>query len=883
MAESLPVFPNYTQLPSRVPPRAWSAARIATVSGVLAMALLLALRPDIGLPLFWAVLVPALPLVWLVAPGFWRNVCPLAATNQVPRVFGFTRGATAPRWWTRYAYIIGVALFVGLVTTRKWLFNDSGTATALLLLTVLAAAGAGGYLLKGKSGWCSSVCPLLPIQRLYGQTPFATVPNAHCQPCVGCTKNCYDFNPAVAQLADLRDDDPSYVAYRRLFAGIFPGLVVVFFTVPDVGADMTLPGFYGRVALALLISLGAYYAIDAFTPISTALLTALFGAVGFNLFYWYAVPSALSAMDVLVGLQVPSGVVWVARVGVAALTVVWLFRSHGRERTFDAQATSLPAARVGGTEALRRRAAATTDKPEVTFEPGGQRVVVEDARPLLDVAEELGLEVEAGCRMGVCGSDPVAILLGGDNLSEIGPDERGTLDRLGYAANTRMACMARVLGPATVSTRPEEGEPDESLGTPGTFDESVRSVVIIGNGIAGVTAADHVRRRHPDCDIHLVGREVHHLYNRMAISRLIYGRSAMHGLYLQPETWYDKKNITCWLNTQAANIDRDRRIVRLATGEELAYDRLILATGSHSWVPPMEGFGIPGSFVLRDAHDAASIRAFAQERAAARAVVAGGGLLGLEAAYALLKLGLRVTVIELAPTLLARQLDERGASLLREYLERLGLQVLTGAAVERATGTDHLESVQLTDGRVLPADVLLVSAGVRSNVQLAADAGLDVDRGVTVDDHMRTSDPAILAAGDVAQHDGTVYGLWPPAVEQARVAGVNAVVTESLREEYQGSTPVTMLKVVGIDLLSLGRFTAGSADETEVVIDEPDADRYAKLVVDADGRVAGGLLLGCPDLAAAVTAAVKEGRDVGDVLDRLREGDWAVLEAVPAR
>ena len=879
--QPLPVFPNYTQLPTRVPMRAWYVARVVTVTGVLGLTVLLIVRPEIGLPVFWGLIVPSLPLVWLTAPGLWRNICPLAAANQTPRLFGFSRAATPPAWLSRYAYIIGFVIFVLLVTGRKWLFNDSGMATAVLLLTVLVAAAFGGYLFKGKSGWCSSVCPLLPVQRLYGQTPFATVPNAHCRPCVGCTRNCYDFNPAVAQFADLADDDPDYVGYRRLFAGILPGLVVAFFTIPDVGPRTSVAEVYGLTAIYLLISLGAYYALDAFAPLTKARITALFGAVAISLFYWYGLVRVREALDALTGVLVPEVVAWLGRGGVIALAVVWLVRTGRREDVYDAQSSTLQPARVGGMEALKRHAASSSGKPEVTFDgPDVRRVVVDSPRPLLDIAEQIGLLLEAGCRMGVCGADPVAILAGADNLSEVGTDELGTLDRLGYATNTRMACMARVLGPVSVSLEPQEERPEDAGGLPDSFDESVRSVVVVGNGIAGVTAADHVRRRHPDCEIHVIGREVHHLYNRMAISRLIYGRSAMHGLYLQPEEWYDKKRITCWLNTRASRIDRERRVVVLATGEELRYDRLVLATGGYSWVPPIESFGTLGTFVLREAHDAASIRGFAQEHRTTRAVVAGGGLLGLEAAYALLKLGMHVTVLEVAARLLPRQLDERGSALLREYLEGLGLHVVTDATATRVSGSPRLQAVHLADGRELPTDLLLVAAGVRSNVELARDAGLEVDRGVVVDDEMCTSDPAIFAAGDVAQHNQQVYGLWPPAVDQARIAGVNAVSVDD-RSRYQGSTPVTMLKVVGVDLLSLGRFDAADG-ETEVVLDDPETERYVKLVIDAHGRVVGGILLGHPELAPAVTAAVREARDVSGEVERLREGDWAFLNDVTA-
>ena len=208
---------------------------------------------------------------------------------------------------------------------------------------------------------------------------------------------------------------------------------------------------------------------------------------------------------------------------------------------------------------------------------------------VLEIAEGCGLAIEAGCRMGVCGSDPVAIIEGADHLSEPEDEERSTLRRLGLAPNTRMACCARVQdGAVTVSLTPERGAPDAG-DRPVDYDRSITSVVVLGTGIAGVTAADFVRRGHPDCEIHLVGQEPHLLYNRMGISRIVYGRSAMSGLYLLDEQWYDDHRITTWLNTLATEIDVAGRSVLLGTGQRLFFDRLILATGSRSTTIPLEG------------------------------------------------------------------------------------------------------------------------------------------------------------------------------------------------------------------------------------------------------------------------------------------------------
>ncbi|HZQ34846.1 MAG TPA: FAD-dependent oxidoreductase, partial [Dehalococcoidia bacterium] len=601
-------FLNYMQMERRVPLQVWFVVRYAAVGLCLLICLLLVVSPRDGLTIFWGVVIPILPIVFFVAPGFWRNTCPLAAMNQAPRVFGFTRGLTPPAWLARYDFVIAMAQFFVIVASRKALFNTHAGALALLILYALIGPFVGGLLFKGKSGWCSSICPLLPPQRVYGETPFLLLPNAHCQPCVGCTKNCYDFNPRVAHLADMGDSDPHWSGARKLFFGAFPGLVLGFYRVPDPPAIST-PEMYGRVLLYMAASAGLLFALDGILRVSAVKLTALFGAAALSIYYFYNVPRLFDRLNDATGIAAGDAVVWIVRLAIFALAAWWLWRTFLQERAFKAQAAAqIPVAaaaapvRVGANAAAALNRTSRPGEPQVRFVPEERSAVAERGRSVLDVAEACGLRLEAGCRMGMCGADPVAIVAGMENLSAVNADERTTLERLGLAENTRMACCARVQGPVTVSLKPERPKLLTSSMIAGfKFDRSIEKVVVIGNGIAGVTAADHIRRRHPLCSIDVIARERHLLYNRMGIERLIYGRSAMQGLFLLDEGWYEQYQISCWLNTRAARIDVQRREVVLSTGETLPYDRLVLAMGSSSMVPPIAGFGLPGSFVLREA------------------------------------------------------------------------------------------------------------------------------------------------------------------------------------------------------------------------------------------------------------------------------------------
>jgi NADPH-dependent 2,4-dienoyl-CoA reductase/sulfur reductase-like enzyme/ferredoxin len=891
-------FPNYLEVKPAIPPLVWSLLRGATLVLALGFAAGFILAPQPAAMLFWNGLVPVLPILVFLAPGWWRNICPLATVNQIPRVFGFSLGRELPHWLKQQGYLIAVGALIVIVVHRKIGFNDSGENTGLLLSAFFVLALLGGILFKGKSGWCSNICPMLPIERLYGQAAFLSVRNSHCRTCVACTRNCHDFNPAVAALADHYEADRQYAGRRKLFAGALPGLLLAYFALP-VGPDSPLLDVYLGFAWPIAASAGLFFALDAVFPLRPNQLPALYGVAALNLFYGLALPLLLERW----AEAPPVWILWAAQSVLALLSAVWLIRAYRREAAF---AAALPpsAARTLSVKTRSPAPGSPGPRPLVTIAPGDEAVPADLGMTLLSCLESQGRNVEAGCRMGICGADPVAILAGMDNLSPMGREEQSTLRRLGLAGNTRMACCARIKGPVSISLEPEQATALPSPVAEWPHDRAVASVVIIGSGIAGVTAADHVRRYHPDCQIHLIGREKHYLYNRMGISRLIYGRSAMQGLYLLPESWYGQHGVTCWVNTQAVAIDRAERRVRLATGEDLAYDRLILAMGSRSRVPAVDGFGLEGSFVLRDADDAMRIRAYAQQHECRRAIVAGGGLLGLEAGYALHRFGLQVSILERSGRLLSRQIDCRASQILRDFLERMGMEVLLkaeAAAVlgrgqfaellldkpalkeffgDRAQGSGRVTQVLLRDGRILPGEVFLTATGIEANAELARAAGLEIGRGVRVDAAMRTSDPDIYAVGDVAEFQGRITGLWSAAVEQAEVAAINSVGGDAA---YTGSVAAVLLKVVGIDLYSAGQFEPEADADQAVILEDMVAGseqrNYRKLVI-REGRIVGAILIGHPIDVPAVTAAIKQGLDVTPILNDLRAGNWEALGAL---
>jgi nitrite reductase (NADH) large subunit len=516
----------------------------------------------------------------------------------------------------------------------------------------------------------------------------------------------------------------------------------------------------------------------------------------------------------------------------------------------------------------------------VSFENGPTvRAKVGDA--LLDIAEASQVPLESGCRMGMCGSDPVRIVQGADNVSAMRSAERRTLDRLGLIADCRMACVTRVQGPVVIALHPDlDAELEQaSVEAPTTVRagravrDSIRRVVVVGAGVAGVTAAEELRNGLPDATLALVGDEPYDFYNRMAITRLVSESVSIDSLYLNRRDWAESRRIDYRRGVAATVVDRANAEVETETGERFPYDRLVLATGARPFVPPIEGFGVAGSFALRTIDDAVQIQQHIRGRRCDTAVIVGAGLLGLEAAYNIAQLGVHVVVLDRGPWPLSRQLDEHGGALLWQMLHDLGIEILPLSEARGVLDGYGVSGVELLDGSTITAQLALVSTGIEPNAQLARAAGLEVAVGVSVDDGMRTSDPHVFAVGDVADHGGRSHGLWPASVEQANVAVQNMLGGEAT---YIVAAPPARLKVPGIDLLSVGAFEAQGENAQAIVLSDRGARGYRKLVVE-DGRVTGAIVLGSPELFDVVTRAVDARLEVGSDLDALEQGDWRSL------
>ena len=398
-----------------------------------------------------------------------------------------------------------------------------------------------------------------------------------------------------------------------------------------------------------------------------------------------------------------------------------------------------------------------------------------------------------------------------------------------------------------------------------------QKLVLVGNGMAGVRALEELLKLDARLyDITVFGAEPHPNYNRILLSPVLAGEQTLDEIILNTREWYAENGIALHTGKKVVKIDRAARKVVADDGSEAAYDRLILATGSHPYIPPLPGKDLPGVLSYRDIADTEAMIAAAQQYR--HAVVIGGGLLGLEAANGLAQRGMDVTVVHLNAWLMERQLDQAAAMLLQKNLESRGLKFkLSAQTAELVAGeSGRVAAVKFKDGSALPADLAVFAVGIRPNTDLAEAAGLHCSRGVVVTDTLQTvTDPRIYAVGECVSHRGVAYGLVAPLFEQGRVLA-NHLARHGIAR-YEGSVTSTKLKVTGIDLFSAGNFMGGEGYE-EILMSDPIGGVYKKLVI-RDDKLAGAVIYGDTKDGAWYFRLLREGRSVRDIRDHLMFGE----------
>lgn len=385
-------------------------------------------------------------------------------------------------------------------------------------------------------------------------------------------------------------------------------------------------------------------------------------------------------------------------------------------------------------------------------------------------------------------------------------------------------------------------------------------VVIVGAGVAGLSAAESLRAAVPRAEVTLISREADLPYYRLNLTRYLAGEVTEDDLPIHPLAWYDEHGIRLLLGADVGEIDLEGKRVALRAGGSEPFDQLILAAGAHPFIPPIPGADKEGVFSLRTVGHAR--RLLEAAASGARCVCIGGGILGLETAGALARRGARTTLLEGFPWLLPRQLNRRAAELLAERVAGMGIGLRAGVRVAEIAGDGRATAVRLESDEQVPADLVVITAGVRANSRLARTAGLHVNQGVVVDDYLVTSHPDVLAAGDVAEHRGVLYGIWPAAKYQGSIAGLNAA---GVKTQFAGIARSNTLKVLGIDLFSIGQVEA--TDGAYRALEAEDGGRYLRFLF-RDGLLVGAVLLGDTTLTPSVKSAVENRTDLSGLLAR---------------
>src|SRR6185436_9243156 len=345
-------------------------------------------------------------------------------------------------------------------------------------------------------------------------------------------------------------------------------------------------------------------------------------------------------------------------------------------------------------------------------------------------------------------------------------------------------------------------------GHPGMRPAALKRLVVVGNGMAGMACLEQILAHGPRFDVTVFGDETHVNYNRIMLSSVLAGEKAADDIVINGREWYEQHRIDLRVGVRVVDVDSEAKTVTGNDGSVTPYDVLLLATGSNAFMPPIDGLDKDGVFVFRTLDDTRAL--IERSGPGVKATVIGGGLLGLEAARGLQVQGCDVTVVHLMSTLMERQLDPDGGQYLLGKIEDLGVKVMLGRTTTAILGNGHVEGVALSDDSILEADLVVVAAGIRPNVELAIKAGIAVNRGVLVNDYMETSSDDIFAVGECVEHRGVCYGLVAPLYEQGKVLA--ATMTGNRRPTNTGTVQAAKLKIMGVDVFSAGDWSEQNAE-----------------------------------------------------------------------
>jgi nitrite reductase (NADH) large subunit len=395
----------------------------------------------------------------------------------------------------------------------------------------------------------------------------------------------------------------------------------------------------------------------------------------------------------------------------------------------------------------------------------------------------------------------------------------------------------------------------------------MKRYLIIGDGVAGARAAVKIRETDPKDKIHIFTEEAYPFYYRVRFPEFVSGEVAIQDITIHTKEYYQSRGISLHLEEPIIEVHSEKKEVVSKKGKIYSYDLLLMATGGTAFVPPIKGVEKRGVFTLRKMKDAIEMKEFS--KGVSQAILIGGGLVGLEAGGALLKRGIKVAVIEHNPRILPRQMDVEGAQILQKKMEGMGFSFYLNGQSDEILGKEKVEGLRLKDDRTVEGQMVIVSAGVRPNIELAKTMGLEIKNGISVNDRLETKREGFFAAGDVAEHRGRCYGIWPAAQRQGETAGVNMAGGNAL---YEGTVVSNTLKVVGVDLTSSGEIDAERKLEC-VVKSDREKGIYRKVAFKED-KIVGCILLGNVKGSSEILSAIEKKINVKDLKDLILEEEF---------
>jgi nitrite reductase (NADH) large subunit len=403
-------------------------------------------------------------------------------------------------------------------------------------------------------------------------------------------------------------------------------------------------------------------------------------------------------------------------------------------------------------------------------------------------------------------------------------------------------------------------------------EENLRRIIIIGNGVAGIEAARTIREYNKKVEILIFSEEPYHFYSRIHLSTLLAENSRLGSIQIYDSSWYQEQQIIVYLNNALKSIFPLENKIQDTQGKLYRYDKLIIATGALPFVPPITGINLAGIFTLRNFDQAQQIYTYAKQ--SQTAIVLGGGILGIEVASSLNKLGLEVSIVEKSDHLMPQQLDIQGGNILKSILESRGIRCYLSVTIKKFTGNHKLHTVHLSNGEIIQTDLAILTAGISPNVKTAQDAKIELNKGILVNEYLQTNFKHIYAAGDVAEFQETIAGIWPAAVDQGIIAAKNAL---GLKVSYQGSTPLHILKVAGIELTTIGQKYKNKSTDKEIIHFDNQDRKYVKLI--HNGKILlGAVVLDVSGIGFHLENLIKNKSSIVGKIFYLERGDWSILK-----